>query len=235
MNRIITASILSFIISGLPLMSIADHSEDHKIPTAHIGNSGSETVEVMREAATTYGELLKNSTGNVPSSVFAKSNCIAVVPNLTTAAVVVGGSHGDGVVSCRTSDLSWSAPAFFDLNAASLGAQVGAKSTKLVLFFTSKEAVASLKRGTFELGADASVAAGTFDKSFDVGQTGVIAYQQSSGAYVGASLVGGKLSSDVAATRSYYGKSVEVADLLEGRSEKVSTKGNPLLPLLPNV
>jgi lipid-binding SYLF domain-containing protein len=47
----------------------------------------------------------------IPSSLLHAAKCIAVVPKLTKAGFIVGGEHGDGVVSCRTAN-GWSAPAF---------------------------------------------------------------------------------------------------------------------------
>ena len=51
------------------------------------------------------------SSNQIPNSLLTQAKCIAVIPRLTKAGFIVGGEHGNGVVSCRTA-AAWSAPAF---------------------------------------------------------------------------------------------------------------------------
>src|SRR6185437_4960276 len=50
------------------------------------------------------------SSNQIPAPLLAQAKCIAVIPGLTKAGFIVGGLHGNGVVSCRT-NAGWSAPA----------------------------------------------------------------------------------------------------------------------------
>ncbi len=50
----------------------------------------------------------------IPEEVLNDAKCILVVPNLIKGGFIVGGKHGRGVASCRTS-AGWSAPAFVSL------------------------------------------------------------------------------------------------------------------------
>ncbi|MBN8550651.1 MAG: lipid-binding SYLF domain-containing protein [Deltaproteobacteria bacterium] len=185
--------------------------------------------ELLNNSNEAYRALTKGAQP-VPTSITSRAQCIAVFPNAITAAAIVGGSHGSGIASCK-SDGAWSQPAFVDLNAVSFGAQLGAKATDLVFYFTSPQTVAALKQGKFEIGADASVVAGSFDRSFDSSKAGVIAYQRSSGAFIGASLMGGKISSDDSSNRAYYGRSVQAAEILENRI--TSDRTNPFASTFP--
>lgn len=189
---------------------------------------------ILRKSADIYRAIAKGPHGGVPESVTSKANCIAVVPNVVTAAVVVGGSHGDGVASCKLSSGQWSQPAFVNLTSGSLGAQVGAKSTDAVLYFTTPSAANALKTGKFAIGADASVVAGNFERSFDTSGAGVVAYQRTSGAFLGASLNGGSIGGDDNQNRAYYGKDVEIRDILEGRAQPMAgATDNQFTQLLP--
>lgn len=188
---------------------------------------------VLRESSEVYRAIAKGPHGNVPDTITSKAQCVAIIPNIITAAAVVGGSHGNGVAHCKTSAGKWSDPLFVDLTTGSLGAQLGAKSTDLVLYFTNPAAVSALKRGKFALGADASVVAGNFDRTFDTSGAGVVAYQRASGAFLGAAINGGTLSADNDDNREYYGKEVTSADILEGRQMATGGKTNPLSGLLP--
>ncbi len=73
---------------------------------------------------------------------------------------IIGGRHGRGAVTCRTSEGHWSAPAFISLTGGSWGAQIGVEKVDLVLVFMNDKGVNSLLKDNFKLGADASVAAG---------------------------------------------------------------------------
>jgi len=63
------------------------------------------------------------SSHQIPSSVLASARCVAVIPNLPNAGIIVAGKHGGGVVSCRTR-AGWSAPAFITIDLTDLLYQV---------------------------------------------------------------------------------------------------------------
>ena len=68
--------------------------------------------KVLSTAAQVVSKM--SSTKQIPSSVLKSSKCIAVIPRLTKGGFIVGGQHGNGVVSCRTS-AGWSAPGFISM------------------------------------------------------------------------------------------------------------------------
>ena len=63
------------------------------------------------------------------------------------------------MASCRV-DNGWSDPAYFDLKGGSFGLQIGAQATDFVLLFMNHDGIKSLLKNKFEMGGDASVAAG---------------------------------------------------------------------------
>ena len=47
----------------------------------------------------------------IPQELLEKAHCIVIVPDLKTAAFMVGGKYGKGYVACRKRGLAgWSAP-----------------------------------------------------------------------------------------------------------------------------
>jgi lipid-binding SYLF domain-containing protein len=202
--------------------------KDNPRASAKIATGDDMPKHILNEASRAQSEFKRAHAEGVPSSVKNKAQCIAIIPSVVTAAVVVGGSHGDGVAICKTS-AGWSNPAFVDLNAASLGVQVGAKSSDLILYLTSTKAAEALKKGKMELGADASVTAGNFDRSYTAEGTDIVAYQNSSGAYVGASIAGGHMSSDDDSNRAFYGKAVEANEILNGRVDTTNPAAESLI------
>src|SRR6266566_8364581 len=71
-------------------------------------------------------QVVQNMTSShqIPSNLLSQAQCIAVIPKLTKGGFIVGGEHGSGVVSCRTSS-GWSAPAFITMTGGSVGLQAG--------------------------------------------------------------------------------------------------------------
>jgi SH3 domain-containing YSC84-like protein 1 len=120
------------------------------------------------------------------------------------------------------------------VSAVSFGAQLGGKSSDVVLFLVNEQAKNALKSGKLSLGADASVAAGTFDKGFDTSNYGVVAYSRTAGAYAGASISGGSIRSDDEDTKAFYGEDMNYASLLEGRPvKKQNAQAEKFTALLP--
>lgn len=187
----------------------------------------------LRKSTELYEAIVKGAHERVPESVLAKAQCIAVLPDVMTGAVIIGGTHGVGVTSCKQND-KWSAPAFVRINSLSFGAQVGGKSSDIILFVVNEQGKAALKKGKFSLGADASVVAGTFDRSFDTSTYGAVAYTRTEGAFAGASLSEGTITSDDSDTTAFYGKEVNYVSLLEGRvATRQSEQVDRFTSLLP--
>jgi SH3 domain-containing YSC84-like protein 1 len=74
------------------------------------------------------------------------------------AGFVFGAENGKGVATCRTA-AGWSAPAFFDITGGSWGLQIGVEGVDLVLVIQD-HGMQRLLSSKFEIGADASAAAG---------------------------------------------------------------------------
>ena len=146
------------------------------------------------------------SSKQIASSLLKGAECIAVIPGLTKAGFIVGGLHGNGVVSCRTST-AWSAPAFISMSGGSVGFQAGGEHQDIVLLM-NKQGEQELRNGHWDLGADAT-AAGPTGASAGAGEsTGwkapVLSYTHSSGAYAGANLQGSKINADQDTMHNLY-------------------------------
>jgi lipid-binding SYLF domain-containing protein len=229
--RALSALLISAGISCLGAgIAVAEASETAQEQAAHEKIDASTT---LRQSTEVYEGMIKGTHGHVPSSVLTRARCVVVLPDLVTGAVVVGGTHGVGVASCKESN-GWTTPAFVKMNAVSFGAQLGGKSSDVVLFLVNEQAKNALKKGKFALGADASVAAGTFDKGFDTSNYGVVAYSRTAGAYAGASISGGTISSDDDDTTAFYGEGMNYASLLDGRAmKKQNAQANRFTAMLP--
>jgi lipid-binding SYLF domain-containing protein len=172
-----------------------------------------ETVEHMSATAPDKG---------VPKQVLEGAKCVAVIPKLVKGALVVGGEHGTGVATCRTSEGKWSAPAPFSVSGISWGPQIGGKATDLLMFIMNEQGMNDLMSGHFKVGADVSAAAGPAGRQASVEggwKAGILTYSSSKGAFIGASLNGAELQQDGHATREWHGHEVPFKEILEGKAQ----------------
>lgn len=173
------------------------------------GFDKADAVKQSDKAATVFKEIMAAPDKSVPQDILDKAVCVAVFPQVIKAGFIVGGRGGRGVASCRTKT-GWSAPAFFDLKGGSVGLQIGAQSTDFVLLFMNEGGFNSLLKSKFEMGGDASVAAGPVGR-----QTGastdlkldaqILSYSRSKGLFAGLELKGAVISLDEGDMKAIYG------------------------------
>ncbi len=160
---------------------------------------------------------------DIPPTLLRNAEGIAVIPGVIKAGFVLGGSYGKGVLSVRDAQGRWSQPIFIKLAAGSLGWQIGAQSTDVVLVFKTRRSVEGIVRGTFKLGADAAVAAGPVGRRGEAAtdidlKAEILSYSRSRGLFAGVSLEGAKLDIDYEANADFYGRRVQATEILEGRA-----------------
>ena len=100
---------------------------------------------------------------NIPQDLLDKAECVIVIPSMMTVALGVGGNFGRGAMVCRSGKLfdgAWGAPAMYTLQGGSIGFQIGAESTDLVLLVMNPRGVNALLGSKVKLGGNASVSAG---------------------------------------------------------------------------
>src|SRR5207249_2234003 len=151
-------------------------------------------VNQSAKAAKVFNEVMNTPDKEIPRSVLDSAECVGVFPDVIKAGFIVGGRGGRGVISCRTAN-GWSAPAYFKLGGGSFGLQIGAESTDFVLLFMNKDAVNSLLKSKFTLGADASVAAGPVGREAGAATDAklnaqILSYSRSKGLFAGIELSG---------------------------------------------
>jgi SH3 domain-containing YSC84-like protein 1 len=156
----------------------------------------------------------------VPQEVLEHAKCIAVVPHMIKGGLVFGAENGKGIVTCRTAD-GWSAPAFFAITGGSWGLQIGVEGVDLVMVFQGDKGMQRLEDAKFQLGADASAAAGpvgrhaTADTDWKL-NTEILTYSRAKGAFAGLTLTGADVRRDDSSMDAYYGPDVSTHRVLRG-------------------
>lgn len=179
------------------------------------------------KAAKVFTEIMAAPDKAIPANVLDKAKCIAVFPQVIKAGFVVGGRGGRGVASCRTAR-GWSDPAFFDMKGGSFGLQIGAQATDFVLLFIGDDGMNSLLKSKFEMGGDASVAAGPVGRqagaSTDLKLSAqILSYSRSKGLFAGLELKGTVISLDDSDMKDTYGAGVTAQDVLTGKKAGPAT------------
>jgi lipid-binding SYLF domain-containing protein len=153
-------------------------------------------------------ELLATPDQHVPDWLMQRAYGVAVIPEVLKGAFIFGGRYGNGVMSVRdASSGRFSNPIFITLAGGSVGWQVGATSTDVVLVFVTPRSVENFARGKFTLGADASVAAGPVGRQTEAA-AGVAAeiysYSRSRGLFAGVALDGTVIAFDRSGNHAFY-------------------------------
>jgi lipid-binding SYLF domain-containing protein len=85
-------------------------------------------------SADTLTDMMKASDKGIPQDLLNKARCIVVVPGMKKAGFIFGAKFGRGFAVCRRQGGSgWSAPAAMQVEGGSVGFQIGASETDVVL------------------------------------------------------------------------------------------------------
>jgi len=165
------------------------------------------------EAAETFTEIMNVKDKAIPKEMLDTAEAIAVFPGVIKAAFVIGGRGGQGVISRRVKG-GWSAPAFFNIGGGSFGPQIGAQKTDYVLLIMNESGLNGLLKDKFELGGEASIAAGPVGREAAAStnprlDAGILSYSRSKGAFVGAALKGAVITPDNDLNEAVYGKKAD--------------------------
>jgi len=172
------------------------------------------------EAAKVFTEIMNVRERAIPKELLDKAEAIAVFPGTLKAAFIFGGRAGQGVISRRVRG-GWGAPAFFNLSGGSFGAQIGAQKTEYVLLIMNQDGLNGLLQDKFEMGGEASVAAGPVGRETAAStnltlDAGILSYSRSKGAFIGAALKGAVISPDNDLNQAVY--KVKATEVLTGKT-----------------
>jgi lipid-binding SYLF domain-containing protein len=213
--------IILAVILAIPLTDLITSAKT--IPPASQGRRNKKVNDAMRHssaAAKVFDEIMAVPEKAIPKDLLDKAEAVAVFPGVVKAAFIIGGSGGQGVISRRV-DGGWSAPAFFNLGGGSFGAQIGAQKTDYVLLIMNDDGLKGLLKDKFEIGGEASIAAGPVGRTASAStdarlQAGILSYSRSKGAFIGASLKGGVIAPDNDLNQAVYG--LNASDILTGQN-----------------
>ena len=195
----------------------------------------SKATDRVQAAGDVLNEIQSAPDKGIPQEILGASECVAVVPSMLKGGFIVAAKYGRGLASCRTTK-GWSAPAFFTVEGGSFGFQAGGQAVDLVMLIMNKDGMQHLLSSKFELGADASVAAGPVGRHAE-GNTDwkmraqVLTYSRARGVFAGVSLNGAVIKQDKSSTREFYGHMVTSKATLTGEIDPPAAADVFLRPL----
>lgn len=161
----------------------------------------------------------------------AKAKAVLIVPELVKAGLIIGGEAGDGVLLVRGRNGSWSDPAFYLLAAGSIGLQIGVETKEMLVLVMTEKGLGSLMSDQVKLGADASLAVGTFGGGISASSVGTvgadfIAFSKSKGLFGGGALDGALLRPQADKNAAFYGAPATPKQILiERRFTSANARG----------
>jgi lipid-binding SYLF domain-containing protein len=175
----------------------------------------------LDHAGSVLQEIMAAPDNGIPEEVLEHAKCIAVVPHMIKGGFVFGAENGRGVATCRTAN-GWSAPAFFAITGGSWGLQIGIEGVDLVMIIQNEKGMQHLLASKFQLGADASAAAGPVGRHASAStdwklDTEILTYSRAKGAFAGLTLSGASIRRDDDSMQAIYGRHVTTRAALLGK------------------
>jgi lipid-binding SYLF domain-containing protein len=170
----------------------------------------------------TIVDMTHAADNGIPQDLMEHAHCVVVIPGMKKAGFIFGAKYGRGFASCRRPNhTGWSAPAAMRVEGGSVGFQIGASETDVVLLVMNDRGMKHLLADKFTVGGDATAAAGPVGRNATA-QTDammhaeMLSYSRARGLFAGISLEGATLRPDGDADRELYGRNITNREILTG-------------------
>lgn len=185
------------------------------------GSAREDATDRLDNAKDVVHAIMAAPDNGIPEEVLEHAKCVAVVPHMVKGGLIFGGKGGKGVATCRTAN-GWSAPAFITISGGNWGLQIGVQAVDLVMIIQNEKGMQRLLNSNFQLGADASAAAGPVGRHASAGtdwkmDAEILTYSRAKGAFAGLTLEGASIREDNDSRHAIYGRKVTTRSLLLGK------------------
>jgi lipid-binding SYLF domain-containing protein len=163
-------------------------------------------------------EVLKQLKADDPelAQKLSEAKGVFIIPDYATAALLVGGSGGEGVLLDRR-DGQWGNPGFYDIGNIDIGAQAGGAAGAIVMLLMTDEAFENFTSETeFSLTAEAGLTLINWSAQASAEDGDVLIWSDTEGLLAEASVGVGGISWDEEENREYYGQEVTAEQVLAG-------------------
>ncbi|HEX4769629.1 MAG TPA: lipid-binding SYLF domain-containing protein [Bryobacteraceae bacterium] len=173
----------------------------------------------LNAATETLNALFTASDKGVPQDLLSKASCVVVIPNLKKGGFIVGAEYGKGFFTCRKeSGSGWMAPGSLKITGGKFGLLIGGAETDVVMLVMNKDGMHRMLSDKFQLGGDASVAAGPVGRDASAMTDAemhaeILTYSRQRGIFGGLDLSGAAVTQDTESNKELYGQEISNKDL----------------------
>jgi SH3 domain-containing YSC84-like protein 1 len=203
------------------------------------GDEAVDATRLVEEAQASFLVLAADPQMSALHALVPRARAIFIAPQVVRAAVVVGASAGTGILVVRDERTGvWRGPAFYTLGGASVGLQLGADASSVVVLAMTERGATAVVKPSLQVGVDASVALGPMGVGVEGTtpnlSTDLVAFSRARGLYGGVSLKGATLAARPAWNQAYYGRPLTPTDILV-RGQGANLQGETLIATVQRV
>jgi lipid-binding SYLF domain-containing protein len=190
----------------------------------------SDETELLHRAAQTIEHMKVDPAFARAHSMMKDAKAVLVVPSLVKGGFIFGAEGGNGVLMSNNNG-AWSEPAFYTLASASFGFQAGLEQAEIVMLIMSDRALDAITRSEFKIGAGAGLTIVNLSAGAEAATPAnlsgdIIVWTSAKGLYGGLTLNGSVVKARDEWNTAYYGRPVDVGDILANRV--TSPSANPI-------
>jgi SH3 domain-containing YSC84-like protein 1 len=181
-----------------------------------------EAIERISDSTTVMQEIMGAPDKGIPEEILGKAQCVGIIPGVKKAGFIVGAKYGKGILVCRTGE-GWSGPSTVIVEGGSIGFQIGASETDVVLVVQNKRGQQKLAQDKFTIDASAGATAGPVGRTAQAATDAqlhpeILSYSRSRGLFAGVDLGGASMRPDSAANKAVYGRTIQHQEILDGKA-----------------
>ena len=201
-------------------------------------SSKEKNVDRLQAASMTFEEIMATPDKAIPRDLLERSHCVIIIPGMKKVGFIVGAKYGKGFISCRQhSGHGWSNPASLRLEGGSIGLQIGAGETDLVLLVMNARGEDSLMKSEFKIGGTASAMAGPVGRTAQAEtdafmRAEILGYSRSRGLFAGIALEGSTLRQDTDENQLLYGSRYSTTEIVRDGKGRAPASAATLLSQL---
>ena len=141
---------------------------------------------------------------------------VFIVPQMLRGAFLIGSSGGSGVLLARNPATGkWSYPGFYAINSVSMGLQIGADASEIVLLVMTEQGMNAMLSPEFKINLEGVMAAGPTGDGPPQNPADILAFARSMMEIIsGVSLAGAVITPCGSLNTAYYGRPVSLKDIL---------------------
>jgi len=184
-----------------------------QVSAASPAKDKAEAEKVVNGATKTFNNFAADPNMTWFRDHVKDAKAMLIVPSLVKAGFIFGGSGGTGVVLARDNQV-WRGPSFATAGSVSWGLQAGGSVAEVVMMAMTDKGKDALLSNKFQVGTEASVAAGPVGAGAQAATTDIVQFTRSKGIFGGLSLEGSVIAVRDSLNQAYYGKKVTPVDVL---------------------